>query len=100
MTLVITILADDNARNRRRARRAAQREQAMQDTTLARKIARSASGAQRVILATSLEFPRDYHEECEVVSKPNRIFYSKPRTEMGITCAGRQKVKGKSIPLI
>lgn len=56
--------------------------------------------SERVIRATSLEFPRDYHEECEVVRKPNRIFYSKPRTEMGITCAGRQKVKGKSIPLI
>ena len=54
--------------------------------------------AGRVDRATSLEFPRDYHEECDVVSKPNRIFYSKPRTEMGITCAGRQKVKGKSIP--
>lgn len=98
--IIVTYLADDNARNRRRARRAAQREQTMQDDSLARKIARIASGSNRVIRATSLEFPRDYHEECEVVSKPNRIFYSKPRTDMGITCAGRQKVKGKSIPLI
>ena len=30
MAVVITYLADDNARNRRRARRQAQREQAMQ----------------------------------------------------------------------
>ena len=39
MTVVITYLADDNARNRRRARRQAQREQAMQEQRLARKIA-------------------------------------------------------------
>ena len=32
MAVVITYLADDNARNRRRARRQAQREQAMQET--------------------------------------------------------------------
>lgn len=32
MTVVITYLAEDNARNRRRARRQAQREQAMQDS--------------------------------------------------------------------
>lgn len=32
--------------------------------------------------------------------KNHRVLYSKPRTEMGITCTGRQKVKGKSIPLI
>ena len=34
MTVVITYLADDNARNRRRARRQAQREQAMQEQRL------------------------------------------------------------------
>ena len=62
MTLVITILADDKARNRRRARRQAQREQVMQDASLARKIAHSASGSQRVIRATSLGSLRDYQE--------------------------------------
>ena len=99
MTLVITILADDNARNRRRARRAAQREQAMQDATLARKIARSASGEQRVIRATSLEFPRDYHEECEVVSKPNRTYY-KDANPLGNKIHAVQKMKLSSKPLI
>lgn len=99
MTLVITILADDNARNRRRARRAAQREQAMQDTTLARKIARSASGTQRVIRATSLEFPRDYHEECKVVSKPNRTYY-KDANPFGNKIHAVQKMKLSSKPLI
>ncbi|EBQ8806637.1 hypothetical protein GAI15_01180 [Salmonella enterica subsp. enterica serovar Newport] len=35
----------------------------------------------------------------EVERKQNRIYYSKPG-ERGITCSGRQKIKGKSIPLI
>ncbi|XUV83523.1 antitermination protein N [Enterobacter sp. TMH.L2] len=29
-----------------------------------------------------------------------RIWHNKPTREMGITCSGRQKMKGKSIPLI
>lgn len=28
----------------------------------------------------------------------NRIYYRKPRSEMGVTCSGRQKQRGKSIP--
>ena len=32
--------------------------------------------------------------------KNHRVLYSKPRTEMGITCAGRQKMKLSSKPLI
>ncbi|MCI3803081.1 hypothetical protein MP964_23665 [Escherichia coli] len=47
MAVVITYLADDNARNRRRARRQAQREQAMQEQRLARKIALKLSGCVR-----------------------------------------------------
>lgn len=54
MTVVITILADDNARNRRRARRALQREQAMQDDSLARKVAHKLSGCAKADKATSL----------------------------------------------
>ena len=34
----------------------------------------------------------------EVERKQNRIYYSKPRSEMGVTCSGRQKQRGKSIP--
>ena len=34
----------------------------------------------------------------EVESKQNSIYYSKPRSEMGVTCSGRQKQRGKSIP--
>lgn len=100
MTLVITILADDKARNRRRARRQAQREQVMQDASLARKIAHSASGSQRVIRATSLGSLRDYQEPEASEQKRNRIWYSKPTREMGVTCVGRQKMKLSSKPLI
>lgn len=98
MTLVITILASDNAKTRYRARRAAKREQAMQDASLARKIAHSASGSQRVIRATSLGSLRDYQEPEATEQQRNRTWYSKPSREMGVTCTGRQKVKGQSIP--
>ncbi|MGK6624659.1 antitermination protein [Citrobacter freundii] len=32
--------------------------------------------------------------------KSHRVFYSKPRTDIGITCVGRQKMKLGSKPLI
>ena len=92
MTVVITYLADDNARNRRRARRQAQREQAMQEQRLARKIALKLSGCVRADKAASLGILRE--------SKQNRIYYRKPRSEMGVTCVGRQKMKLGSKPLI
>ncbi|WP_312740493.1 hypothetical protein [Cedecea neteri] len=100
MTVVITILADDNARNRRRARRVLQREQAMQDDSLARKVAHKLSGgvSGRVAKAMSVGMPREHKEP--VVEKQKREWHNKPTREMGITCSGRQKMKGKSIPLI
>ncbi|EHN7427009.1 hypothetical protein KJL63_002531 [Escherichia coli] len=98
MAVVITYLADDNARNRRRARRQAQREQAMQEQRLARKIALKLSGCVRADKAASLGSLRCKKAE-EVESKQNRIYYRKPG-ERGITCRGRQKIKGKSISLI
>ncbi|EBB8551547.1 hypothetical protein ACI3ML_02675 [Escherichia coli] len=97
MTVVITYLADDNARNRRRARRQAQREQAMQEQRLARKIALKLSGCVRADKAASLGSLRCKKAE-EVERKQNRIYYRKPRSEMGVTCVGRQKQRGKSIP--
>ncbi len=36
----------------------------------------------------------------EVERKQNRIYYRKPRSEMGVTCVGRQKIKLGSKPLI
>ncbi|EFA4493585.1 hypothetical protein [Escherichia coli] len=97
MTVVITYLADDNARNRRRARRQAQREQAMQEQRLARKIALKLSGCVRADKAASLGSLRCKKTE-EVERKQNCIYYRKPRSEMGVTCSGRQKQRGKSIP--
>ncbi|WP_139527642.1 hypothetical protein [Escherichia coli] len=99
MTVVITYLADDNARNRRRARRQDQREQAMQEQRLARKIALKLSGCFRADKAASLGSPLCKKTE-EVESKQNRIYYRKPRSEMGVTCVGRQKMKLGSKPLI
>ena len=98
MTVVITYLADDNARNRRRARRQAQREQAMQEQRLARKIALKLSGCVRADKA-ALGSLRCKKAE-EVYHKQNRIYYRKPRSEMGVTCVGRQKMKLGSKPLI
>lgn len=100
MTVVITILADDNARNRRRARREAQREQAQQDASLARRIEQKLSGCVRAERATSLVALRDYQEPEVTQQKPNRKWYSAPRHEMGVTCVGRQKMKLGSKPLI
>nr|DAT86002.1 MAG TPA: Transcription termination/antitermination protein [Bacteriophage sp.] len=28
----------------------------------------------------------------------HNLYYRKPRSEMGVTCSGRQKQRGKSIP--
>ncbi|WP_436912613.1 hypothetical protein [Escherichia coli] len=35
----------------------------------------------------------------EIERKQNRIYYRKPRSEMGVTCVGRQKMKLGSKPL-
>ncbi|ELI5663666.1 antitermination protein [Escherichia coli] len=45
----------------------------------------------------------EYHEQIEsnlqrIKRKNQRTWYSKPRSEMGVTCSGRQKQRGKSIP--
>ncbi|EQB0486245.1 hypothetical protein ACYAO4_002715 [Cronobacter turicensis] len=100
MTVIITILADDNARNRRRVRRQAQREQAQQDASIARRIEQKLSGCVRASRATSLVALRDYQEPEVTQQKQNRKWYSAPRNEMGVTCVGRQKMKLGSKPLI
>ncbi|HCS3599283.1 TPA: antitermination protein, partial [Shigella flexneri] len=45
----------------------------------------------------------EYHEQIEsnlqrIERKNKRTWYSKPRGEIGVTCSGRQKQRGKSIP--
>lgn len=63
MTVVITYLASDNARNRRRARRAEAQSQIDADSRLARKIAVAGAGCSlNVARATSAPSLREKHE--------------------------------------
>ena len=63
MTVVITYLATDNAKNRYRARRAAKREQMQADNKLARNIAAASAGCSlNVSRATSSPSLREKHE--------------------------------------
>lgn len=55
--------------------------------------------SNRVLLATSLGSLRDNQAQEQVTERKNRILYKQPG-ERGITCSGRQKMKGRSIPLI
>ncbi|ELY4570468.1 regulator [Cronobacter sakazakii] len=98
MTLVITILADDNARNRRRARRAAQREQAQQDASLARRIEQKLSGCVRADRANSLVALRD--KKPEVTERKRNPANRKPVNHPTHLINAHQKMRGKSIPLI
>lgn len=76
MTVVITILASDNARNRRRARRAEMQAQRQADEHLARKIAVAASGCStKVVKATTLPSLRDRNEG-GAVCLPSVAIYS------------------------
>lgn len=55
--------------------------------------------SNRVTRATSLGSLRD--KKCQdEPQKSNRLYYSKPRNDMGVTCVGRQKIKLGSKPLI
>jgi len=63
MTVVVTYLASDNAKNRYRARRAAKREQVQADNKLARNIALASAGCSlNVSRATSSPSLREKHE--------------------------------------
>lgn len=80
--IIVTYLADDNARNRRRARRQAQREQAMQDAFLARRVANSTCST-RVSKAISLAGTRQMEVEGGAVCLP----------EVALFAAGHRKSK-------
>jgi hypothetical protein len=73
--IIVTYLADDNARNRRRARRQAQREQAMRDTSLARRVANSTCST-RVSKAISLAGTRQKEVEGGAVCLPEVSLYA------------------------
>ncbi|HAU5488771.1 TPA: regulator [Cronobacter sakazakii] len=96
MTIVITILADDNARNRRRARRQAQREQAQQDASLARRIEQKLSGCVRADRATSLVALRDKNPK--VTERKRNPANRKPVNHPTHLINAHQKMRGKSIP--
>ncbi|UMU58179.1 regulator [Shigella flexneri] len=85
------------AKSRYKARRAELIAERRSNEALARKIALKLSGCVRADKAASLGSLRCKKAE-EVERKQNRIYYSKPRSEMGVTCSGRQKQRGKSIP--
>lgn len=55
--------------------------------------------SNRVVAATSLVSLREKKTQEELPERSNRIYYSKPRSEMGVTCVGRQKMKLGSKPL-
>ncbi|WP_262770132.1 hypothetical protein [Enterobacter asburiae] len=73
--IIVTYLADDNARNRRRARRQAQREQAMQDASLARRVANSTCST-RVTKAISLAGTRQKEVEGGAVCLPEVAMFN------------------------
>ncbi|RAU43956.1 transcriptional regulator [Pseudocitrobacter sp. RIT415] len=93
-------------REHKKLLRAIRHQQQLRDNQmLAKKIDRaftriSEGCSNRVVAATSLVSLREKKAQEELPERSNRIYYSKPRGDMGVTCAGRQKVKGKSIPLI
>lgn len=97
MTIVITILASDNSKNRYRARRAAKREQAMQDASLARRVANSTCST-RVSKAISLAGTRQKEVEVTAV-KQNRTYY-RDANPLGNKIHAVQRMKLSSKPLI
>ena len=83
--IIVTYLADDNARNRRRARRQAQREQAMQDASLARRVA-NVTCSTRVSKAISLAGTRQKEFEGGAVCLPEvAMFAAGHRTSKQVT---------------
>lgn len=86
MTIVMTILASDNARNRRRAKRAAEREQVAGPQHISR--------IEKAVISPSLR------EKREEVALRISTKYQKVSNEAGRQIHAVQKIHGKSIPLI
>ena len=87
MTIVMTILASDNARNRRRAKRAAEREQVAGPQHISRieKACSSPSLRERHEVEQPLLCSRKWHQV---------------RPDATHVVNARQKIRGKSVPLI
>ncbi len=88
MTVVITYLATDNAKNRYRARRAAKREQMQADNKLARNIAVASAGCSlNVSRATSSPSLREKHESTAMFLPEIAIFAAGYRKSKDIVTA-------------
>lgn len=98
MVTIVWKESKGTAKSRYKARRAELIAERRSNEALARKIALKLSGCVRADKAASLGSLRCKKVE-EVESKQNRIYYRKPRSEMGVTCVGRQKMKLGSKPL-
>ncbi|EHP1564270.1 regulator [Escherichia coli] len=99
MVTIVWKESKGTAKSRYKARRAELIAERRSNEALARKIALKLSGCVRADKAASLGSLLCKKAE-EVERKQNRIYYRKPRSEMGVTCVGRQKMKLGSKPLI
>ncbi|HBC7967886.1 TPA: regulator [Escherichia coli] len=98
MVTIVWKESKGTAKSRYKARRAELIAERRSNEALARKIALKLSGCVRADKAASLGSLCCKKKE-EVERKQNRIYYRKPRSEMGVTCVGRQKIKLGSKPL-
>lgn len=58
------------------------------------------SAVNPIDLSGLAEYREEMEKRAEAVERKNhRLWYKQPG-ELGVTCSGRQKMKGKSIPLI
>lgn len=87
MTIVMTILASDNARNRRRAKRAAERAQIAGQQHIS-----------RIEKACSSPSLRNRHEAEQPLMCSRKWHHVRPDATHVVNA--RQKIRGKSIPLI
>lgn len=88
--------AKQRCKLRRLERRSEERNSANAERRLASKIATTLSGcSERTVKALSLPTPRAAKELVEVDHKQHRIV-----SGVNISAFGRQKIRGKSIPLI
>ncbi|MCE9886207.1 MULTISPECIES: hypothetical protein [Hafniaceae] len=88
--------AKQRCKLRRLERRSEERNSANAERRLANKIATTLSGcSERTVKALSLPTPRAAKELVEVEHKQHRVV-----SGVNISAFGRQKIRGKSIPLI
>lgn len=96
MTKIIVLPSSNNSKNRYRASRKAKREyQQSNDSHVRRAVFELHGGHLTTVKALSLPIPRAAKELVEVEHKQHRVV-----SGVNISAFGRQKIRGKSIPLI